>query len=71
MDGDHHTRPSTKNEIEGESMNRQDRHAKPPPIEIPVELLAETKPIAPERVLPRPRHAKTLAPVPPKPGLPT
>jgi len=50
-------------------MNRQDWHAKPPPIEIPVELLAEIKPIAPKHVIPKPRHAKAVAPVPPKPGL--
>ena len=52
-------------------MNRQDRHAKPPPIEIPVEFLAEVKRIAPRRVIPRLRPAKALAPVPPKQGLPT
>jgi len=52
-------------------MNRQDRHAKRPPIDIPVEFLAEIKPVAPKRVLPKPRHSRRLAPVPPKPGLPT
>ena len=52
-------------------MNRQDRHAKPPPIEIPVEMLAEIRPVAPKRVIPKPRHARPLAPVPANPGLPT
>ena len=52
-------------------MNRQDRHAKPPPIEIPVELLAEIRPIASKRVIPKLRHAKALAPVRPKSGVPT
>ena len=52
-------------------MNRQDRHAKRPPIEIPAEMLAEIRPTAPKRVIPKRRHAKALAPVPPKPDLPT
>ncbi len=52
-------------------MNRQDRHAKRPPIEIPPELLAETRPDAPKRVMPKPHHAKLLARVPPKHDLPT
>jgi hypothetical protein len=56
--------------FEGESMNRQDRHAKRPPIEIPVEMLAEIRPVAPTRVVPKPHHAKPLAAVPPKHGLP-
>jgi hypothetical protein len=51
-------------------MNRQDRRAKRPPIEIPAEMLAETKPIAPKRATPKPRHAEPLAPVPPKQGPP-
>jgi hypothetical protein len=46
-------------------MYRQDRHAKPPPIEIPAEMLAETKPVAP-----KPRAPKYAKPVPPKHGLP-
>ncbi len=51
-------------------MNRQDRHAKRPPIEIPVELLAEIKPAAP-----KPRISKAHRPshpelIPPKHALP-
>ncbi len=52
-------------------MNRQDRHARRPPIEIPVEFLAKIKPIAPKRAIPKARHAKALAPVSPKQDLPT
>jgi hypothetical protein len=57
--------------VNGECMTRQDRHAKRPPLEIPVEMLAEIKPVAPKRVLPKPHHSEPLAPVPPKLGLPT
>ena len=35
------------------------------------EMLAEIRPTAPKRVIPKRRHAKALAPVPPKPDLPT
>jgi hypothetical protein len=51
-------------------MNRQDRHAKRPPIEIPVELLAEIEPVAPKGVVPKPRHSRPPVVVPPKRGLP-
>lgn len=52
-------------------MNRQDRHAKPPPLEIPVEMLAETKPVAPKPVISKAHHPNHPEIIPPKHGLPT
>jgi hypothetical protein len=52
-------------------MNRQDRHAKRPPIEIPVEMLAETRPVARKPVPSKARRPKYPEPIPPKHGLPT
>ena len=46
-------------------MDRQDRHAKPPPIEIPIGMLVDTKPVAL-----KPRDPKRPKLVPPKHGLP-
>jgi hypothetical protein len=51
-------------------MNRKDRHAKRPPIEIPVEMLAETPSAAPKRVISRAPHPKHRERIPPKHGLP-
>jgi hypothetical protein len=51
-------------------MTRQNRHAKPPPIEIPVEMLAEIKPAAPKPRTSKARHPKHLELIPPKHGLP-
>jgi hypothetical protein len=50
-------------------MNRQDRHAKRPPIEIPAEMLAERKPVASKPLVSkalRPNHPELI---PPKPDL--
>ena len=55
--------------FEGESMNRQDRHAKRPPIEIPAEMLAETKPVAPRPVPSKAHRPKHPEAIPPKHGL--
>jgi hypothetical protein len=57
--------------VNGECMNRQDRHAKPPPLEIPVEMLAGTKPVAPKPVISKAHHPKHPEIIPPKHGLPT
>ena len=51
-------------------MDRQDRRAKRPPIEIPIEMLAETMPATPKPVMSKARHPKPPAPVPSKHGLP-
>jgi hypothetical protein len=51
-------------------MTREDRHAKRPPIEIPVEMLAETRPVAPKPVIPKAHHPKHPEPLPPTHGLP-
>jgi hypothetical protein len=51
-------------------MNRQDRHAKPPPIEIPVELLAEMKPVAAKPRVSKAHRPKHPELIPPKHGLP-
>ena len=50
-------------------MNRQDRHAKRPPIEIPAEMLAETKPVAPRPVPSKAHRPKHPEAIPPKHGL--
>jgi hypothetical protein len=51
-------------------MNRQDRHAKPPPIEIPPEMLADMKPVAPRPVVSKADHRKHPELIPPQHGLP-
>jgi hypothetical protein len=43
-------------------MNRQDRHAKPPPL--------VTMPFAPHRDKPKPHDPKHVKPIPAKPDLP-
>jgi hypothetical protein len=51
-------------------MNRQDRHAKRPPLEIPVEMLAEMKLVAPKPRMSKAHHPKHPELIPPKHGLP-
>jgi hypothetical protein len=51
-------------------MNRHDRHAKRPPLEIPVEMLAERTPVAPKPVMSKAHDPKPATRVPPKRGLP-
>jgi hypothetical protein len=51
-------------------MNRQDGHAKRPPIEIPPEMLADRKPVAPKPAVPKAHHRKHPEHIPAKHNLP-
>jgi hypothetical protein len=51
-------------------MDHQDRHARRPPIEIPVELLAERKPAAPKPRVSKAQRRNHPELIPPKHGLP-
>jgi hypothetical protein len=50
-------------------MNRPDRHAKRPPIEIPIEMLAERAPVASKPLVSKALRSNRPELIPPKHGL--